>query len=98
MLPVVVGPAAVDVCDLVQVSNVLAGKDAGEDVADQAGDGVHDKGVEGVVDVAEEFDLGAEGDGGPNWDESCIRHSLVNCDLLRTAEEKGEKETHHSPA
>lgn len=62
------------------MGDVFGRKDAGEDVADQAGNSVDGKGVEGVVNVAEELDLGAvvgqpgsedtERDGCPDGDVS----------------------------
>ena len=66
------------------------------------------KGIEGVVDFAEELDFGApvgqrgseetEWDGGPDGDESCIAYySSVNSHSLER-QTKTKKKEGHSPA
>ena len=78
--PVVVEPAAGDLGEAVEVGYVVRGEEGGQDVADQAADGVLGEDVEGVVDAEDELELGGVvgsccsddtvDDCGPGWNES----------------------------
>lgn len=55
--PVVVQPAAGDRREAVEMGDVVGCEEGGQDVADEAADGVFGEDVEGVVDAQEELEL-----------------------------------------
>jgi hypothetical protein len=54
---VVVQPAAGDRREAVEMGDVVGCEEGGQDVADEAADGVFGEDVEGVVDAQEELEL-----------------------------------------
>lgn len=56
--PVVVQPAAGDRAEAVEMRDVVGCEEGGQDVADEAADGVLGEDIEGVVDTEEELELG----------------------------------------
>jgi hypothetical protein len=56
--PVVVDPAALNDGSVVEMGDVISGKEGGADVADEAADAMNGKDVQGVIDAEEELELG----------------------------------------